>query len=107
MRSGQLRHRLILQSKFSVARDTYGAETVTWGTEKEVWGSIEPLTSREDFQAQQMQSDDTHKMSRRYLDRVRPDWRIKFGTRIFDIKSVINPEERNIEWTLLAKESLT
>jgi len=106
MRSGQLRHKIILQSK-NVTRDAYGAETVTWGTEKEAWGSIEPLTSREYFQAQQMQSDVTHKIRMRYLVGLRPDWRIKFGTRIFDIKSVINPEERNIEWTLLAKEFLT
>ncbi len=106
MRSGQLRHRISLQSKVAT-RDTYGAETITWKTENTVWGSIEPLNSREFFQAQQMQSDVTHKVKLRYYAGLRPDWRIKFGTRIFDIQSVMNPEERNIEWTLLAKEFLT
>jgi len=106
MKSGKLRHRVTIQKK-SVARDAYGSETVTWLEEAVVWASVEPIAGREYFMSQQMQSDVTHRIIIRYYAGVIPSYRIKFGTRIFDIMSVINTEERNREMVLMAREFLT
>lgn len=106
MRIGQLRHRITLQSK-TATQDAYGAETVTWKNEKEVHASVDSLNGREYFLAQQMQSEVTHKIRFRYIPGLTPAWRVKWGTRIFDIKSAINPEEKNSEWILMCKEFLT
>lgn len=106
MKAEKYRHRVHLQSK-SATRNSYGEETLSWVTEASVWCSIEPLTGREYFQAQQVQSQVTHKIMLRYYKGLRPDWRILFGTRTFNIVSVINVEERNIEMVLMATEFVT
>lgn len=106
MRSGQLRHRIDLQTKVA-SRGTFGEETITWRTEATVWGSIEPISGREYFLAYQVQSEVTHRIRLRYYKGVRPDWRIKFGSRVFDILSVINPEEKNSEMNLMCREFVT
>ena len=106
MKSGELRHRFILQSK-TATRNSFGAETIVYKTEKTVWASIEPLAGSEYFLAQQVQADVTHRVKIRYFEGIRPDWRGIFGTRIFDIKSIINLGERNNEMVLMTKEFVT
>jgi len=106
MQSGKLKHRITIQSK-GVARDSFGSEVVTWITEKTVWASIEPIAGREFFLAHQMQANVDHRIRIRYYDGIRVDWRILFGTRIFDIKSIINLQEQNNEMILMAKEFIT
>ena len=106
MNSGKLRHRITIQSK-GVARDSFGAEVITWLTEKTVWASVDPIFGREYFLAHQVQADVTHSIRIRYYEGLRPDWRILFGSRIFDIKSIINLEERGREMVLMARENVT
>jgi SPP1 family predicted phage head-tail adaptor len=106
MKSGKLRHRITIQSKV-VSRDTFGAETITWRTEKTVWASIEPISGKEYFLAQQVQSEVTHVIKIRYYEGLRTDWRMLFGSRIFDVKSVINFQEQNVEMILMCREFVT
>lgn len=106
MNIGTLRHKISFQSR-TISRDTFGAETVTWRTEKTVWASVEPISGREYFLAQQVQSEVTHVIKIRYYDGVRTDWRVIFGSRIFDIKSVINLKERNNQMALMCREFIT
>lgn len=106
MNIGTLRHKILFQSR-TISRDTFGAETVTWRTEKTVWASVEPISGREYFLAQQVQSEVTHVIKIRYYDGVRTDWRVIFGSRIFDIKSVINLKERNNQMALMCREFIT
>jgi head-tail adaptor len=40
----------------------------------------------------------------RYYAGLRPDWRLTFGSRTFEIVSVINPSERRKELELMLKE---
>lgn len=106
MNAGILRHKISFQSR-TVSRDSFGAETVAWRTEKTVWASIEPISGREYFLAQQVQSEITHIIKIRYYSGVRTDWRVIFGSRIFDIKSVINLKERNNQMALMCREFVT
>jgi len=48
----------------------------------------------------------TGKISIRYLAGITPKMRVKHGNRIFDIVSMINPEERNRELQLMVKERI-
>lgn len=84
-----------------------GAAIETWATKATLWADIAPLNSREYWAAQQVQSEVTNKVTMRYFSGLRPDWRIKFGSRLFDIRSVINVDERNEQHILLCKENLT
>ena len=105
MRSGRLRHRIYLQSKV-VTRDAFGSEVITWKSEnpRPIFAGIEPITAREYFGSQQPKGEVTHKVVIRYFKGVQLDWRVLWGSRQFNIVSVINTDERNREMILLCKE---
>jgi len=92
MRSGRLRHRLVLQSK-SEARDSYGAVPITWTTEDTVWGGIEPLTGKELFVQQQVQSEASVRIVLRSRSGIDPSWRVVNGGEVYAIDSVLDDDE--------------
>ena len=103
MGSGAYRHRITIQSVTETA-DSFGAMTETWGTFAQVWASIEPLSGRELLQAQQIQADVTHRVRFRFLAGVTAKMRGLYGTRYFNILSIINTDERDREIVLMCKE---
>jgi len=56
------------------------------------------------LQADQMQAETTIRVRIRYNSSVEPEDRIWFGTRILEIVSIINFDERNRHMELLCKE---
>jgi SPP1 family predicted phage head-tail adaptor len=106
MNPGELRNRLMIQSRV-VTRNTYGEEVASFLTQGTIWGKVSPLNAREYFMNQQAQSQVTHQVTIRYFSGLRTDWRILWGTRVFDIRSIINPDERNEEQILLCTEFVT
>lgn len=106
MRAGRLRHRVRLQRK-TAARDSYGAEVETWSDLDTIWASVEPISGREYFQVQQVQSEITHRIRMRYYSGLRFDDRILWGVRIFNIKTLMNIDERNAEMVVMATEFAT
>ena len=53
MRAGKLRHRVAIQEPVE-NKDVHGGITRTWRTVDTVWASVEPLSGRELFEAQQI-----------------------------------------------------
>jgi SPP1 family predicted phage head-tail adaptor len=104
--AGKLRHRVIIQTA-TEARDSYGQPIQTWATFDEVWAEILPLRGTELFTAQQVQSKVVSKIKIRYLAGVSPKMRVLFGARIYQIESIINTTERNVESVLMCSEVLT
>jgi SPP1 family predicted phage head-tail adaptor len=99
MTIGSLRHRIQLQAEEHMP-DAYGGSVKTWNTIDTVAASVEPLTGREFFQAQQTHSAVSHKITIRYRANTSPSLRILFGTRMFDITAVLDQEERH-RWMIL------
>ena len=58
------------------------------------------------FAAQSTQADVTHRIVLRFLSVIIPKMRVKFGSRVFDILSIINVNERNRELQLMCRESV-
>ena len=106
MRAGRLRHRLILQSK-TYTRDSYGAAIVTWNTEGTRWGAIEPLSGRELFAQQQVQSEAQVRIVLRYYTGLDHTWRITNGGLYYDIVEVINHDTRDAMLTLLCRQGVS
>lgn len=103
MNIGKLRHRIILLRQVNEVND-YGASTQTWKRVATVWADVRPLSGREYFSAQQVQSEVTTQIWLRYLDGIMPTMRVKFGKRTLDIVSVLNTQERNVSLQLMCKE---
>jgi SPP1 family predicted phage head-tail adaptor len=106
MRAGKLRHRLHLQAPTDTPADDAGNPDVTYATAATVWGSVEPLTVREQLQAQQVAATATHLVTIRFYRDLQHKWRIMFGQREFAIEAVMPTESRPIEMKLLVREEI-
>jgi len=103
MKIGKLRH-LINIEESRVSRDSFGGEVSEWIQFAEVWADVSPVSGREFTSFKQLNSEITTKITIRYLEGISTEMRILFRDRIFEIESVINPEERNISLILMCKE---
>lgn len=106
MKSGKLRHSISIEKKV-MFRNSFGEEEITYEPFCLAYASIEPIGGREYFLAQQTQAQVDYKFTLRYRSGIRPDFRIVWGERIFNIQSILNMEERNIQLTIYAKEFVT
>lgn len=100
---GELRHRITIQ-KLNNSQNEYGEVSELWEDILNVRAGIYPISGKEFFAAETVNSEITHKVKIRYIEGIMPNMRIKFNNRIFSIESVINFQERNIELQLLCKE---
>ena len=105
MKIGKLHHHIIIE-QVAETQDTDGSVMETWSNYASAQGSIEPVSGREYFDAQTTQADVTHRIYLRYIAGVIPKMRVKYGARIFDILSVINTRERNVELQLMCRENI-
>lgn len=100
---GEFRHIITFQ-KLSNIQDDYGAPIEQWNDVLTIRAGIYPLSGREFYAAETVNSEVTHKINMRYMLGLNPDMRIKFGDRYFNIISIINFQERNVMLQLLCKE---
>jgi len=101
MRIGKLNREITIQY-MTVTRDSVGGLSTTWNDEDQVWASIEPLSmgAREYYAAQQIQEKVTHRIIIRHRWGLTSKKRISYGTRMFEIISVVDIEEKH-KWLLL------
>lgn len=105
IRTGDRRHRVTLQAA-TKARNASGEEIKTYTDIATVWAAIFPVSAKEYMSAGQLQAAVTHRVNIRFRADVKPDWRIKFGNRYFEIKAITNREERNISLDLICAEGV-
>lgn len=101
--AGKLRHRLTVEEFTETPRADGGIDEA-WADVGSRWASIEPLSGREFMEAQQLNGDVSHRVRLRWYDGLTPQHRLKFGTRVFNIVSVLNTQERNIVTEVMCKE---
>lgn len=103
MNYGELKERVILQNK-SIAKSAGGDRTITWNDVVTTWAKISPLSGREYFQAMQTQSKVQTRIIIRWRNNITPDWRVKYGARIFEIESVIDENNKHNYLELMCVE---
>jgi SPP1 family predicted phage head-tail adaptor len=101
MRAGDLRHWLEIQVNTLTVSES-GDRTDSWTTFANCWGSVATSGGREFYAARQVIADLSHNITIRYVPGVRPDMRVKFTDpknadtpRYFNIRAMVNPDERN------------
>lgn len=104
MRIGRLRHLIILQ-KLQTTQNEYFDNEKEYIDFAKVWASVEPVSANEKYLQKQENMETTHKIEIRFLKGVSVTMRALFNGRKFDIKSVINPLEKNEKLILLATEN--
>jgi SPP1 family predicted phage head-tail adaptor len=87
--------------------NAYGEPQTNLAAVLTVWAEIEPLGGRELWQAQQVQSESTHRIRCRWsalFAQVGAKWKVQYKTRTFEILSANNLEERGRQAEFLCKE---
>ncbi len=90
----RMNKRVTVQEK-TRATDSQGGWTDTWTDSTTVWASIEPKKAYERFQGGQLQTPATHLVKMRYKAGITAKSRLKYGTRVFEVKEVRNLEEND------------
>lgn len=106
MKSGELRHRVALQSP-TYERDDAGQTLLSsWTTEVTLWARLEPFSGREYEDDRAVTGETQHRVTIRWPlgQTLGSDWRLLFGSRIFHIDSVTNMDERNRTAVLVCRE---
>ena len=94
--AGKLRHLIKFQHDI-VTRDATGQKISVWANFRTARAGISPRSSAEAIAGDQIESIGSHRIDCRYIAGITAAMRIKFGTRIFQIVGIVNPDERN-QW---------
>ena len=99
---GQLRHVVTIQHKAaaSPSKDSIGADDYVWSTYKQTRARIRAMRGREQVTAEAQESQVETEIMIRYYSGVTAGMRVLHGSTYYDIRTVINHEERNREMIL-------
>lgn len=103
MQAGKLRRRIQIQRRQS-AQDDYGQPSTVWVTVFDTFADIEPLSGRELILAQSVRSEVTHNVVIRYRPGITAAMRINYNGRFFNIRAVMDENERHRMLTLQCTE---
>lgn len=107
MQPGRLRQQVAIQARTRTS-DGQGGATDSWVTltAGTVWAAIEPASGAEVFAAHQLQQRVTHKVTLRYREEITTAHRLLYGSRVLNIRSVLNPEERQRYLVVMVEEGV-
>jgi SPP1 family predicted phage head-tail adaptor len=89
---GRFRMELVLEQAGD-ASDEMGGEIVTWSALATIFASLEPVSAKSVFGADQTLETVTHLVTLRQEEDVRSGMRFINGSRVFDILTVHDPDE--------------
>lgn len=103
MRTGLMRRKVTIRT-MTRTPDGMGGYTETPTDITGIDARIDPLEGREQVEAMQTGMQRPHRIVIRYREAMTGAKTLVYGTRTFDIKSVVDPEERHRELHILAEE---
>ena len=92
--AGKLRHSIEWQKEQTVP-DGAGGVTRSWVKVTDARALVNPMTGNERWQSMRTEANITHKIFMRYTTGLTPAMRIVFNGRAFQVKAILNIEERN------------
>lgn len=107
--SSMLRKRVTIQSP-SHTKDATGAVVKGWTDLITVWAQVRPAHGQEAWENAARTESNYINITIRHSSEVagiNNSYRVKYGARRFDIKTVINPMERDRKLTLVCLEGLS
>ena len=103
MQTGKMTQQVTLRTNAQVS-DGGGGYTQTPTDITGIWAWVEPLQGNEQLQAMQTGMKRPHRITMRYRAGMAATQTLLYGTRVFDIKSVIDPDEKHRELIVMADE---
>ena len=97
-------NKIVVIEETTETPDTAGGFTESWSTKTAIWAEIRPISGREIMKAEQITDTVTHIITTRYIDGITPKMRIKYNSRYFNIRYVINVLEKSEMLEMLVEE---
>lgn len=91
---GRLRYKVELQSATNTS-DGAGGFSQTYSTIANLFADIRPTNGDESYRQGKVQEKLTHKIYIRHRNDIKTDYKILYDQRTFNIKSIINIDERD------------
>ncbi len=103
---GRLNKRITFQQPFQdkQKKNEYGEPVDEWEDIKTVWAEIAPVSGNQFFAAKQINSEITHNVYIRYREGLKPNMRVLFKGRVFEILYIMNIKEENRLLQIYCKE---
>ncbi len=108
MQSGKLNKRIKISQLVtgSPARNEFGQPNTTWEEVDTVWGAVEPISGREFWAQQQVQSEITTRIRIRYRNDINSGMKAEYSGKVYIIKNIIDPQESHRELQLMCSEGV-
>jgi len=108
MRAGLLNKRVTVYQKVtgSPAVDSLGQPNTSWEELDTVWAAVEPLSGREFWAQQQVQSEITSRIRIRYRSDIIVGMKITYHSRTYIIKYMIDNLEEHKELWLMCTDGV-
>lgn len=105
IKAGDLRHRITIQERVKVS-DNMGSYTIVYSDVVSVWAALWPVSAKEQISSDKIEMSTIRRIRIRYYSDLDSSMRIEFGTRHFNIVSIINPDEKNEMLDLICEEEV-
>ncbi len=108
MQTGKLNKRIKISQLItgSPATDDLGQQNTSWEELDTVWGAVEPLSGREFWAQQQVQSEITARIRIRYRDDITAGMKAEYNNKTYMIKYLIDEKENHRELQLMCSEGV-
>lgn len=102
---GRFTRRFTIQ-KPTRTQNAFGEVTISWSDVARRWGSLRAITGRDLLNAAQIQSEVTHEIVMRKNPglTIQPDWRLVSDSRTFEVKEVLDNDDRKRQWNIECSE---
>lgn len=90
----------------SPAVDDFGMPNTSWEELCTVWAAVEPISGREFWAQQQVQSEITVKIRVRYRNDITEGMQAEYNSKTYTIKNVIDYKESHKELWLMCSEGV-
>lgn len=105
MKIGDLNKRISFEAQ-SKSSDGMGGQTVAWvSVASSIPAAIWPVSANETIKSMQVVMTISHRIRIRYRSVMKPDWRISYAGRYFDIVSIVDPQEEHRWLDIMCKAS--
>lgn len=103
MRAGRLNQEITLKSPLATT-NAIGEAVVTYSDVVTVWAAVEPEKASERMSDGLIFGKAVYKIIIRYRSDVTSEWKIDWGDKTLELKSVLNPYNRNKQLEIKATE---
>jgi len=102
---GKMRYRVAIESATNT-RDAGGGLTQSYAPVTYIYADIKPTNANSTYRQGIVQEKVTHEVTIRYMTNISTNSRINYGTRLFNVKGIINVDERDRFLKLLCEEGV-